>query len=92
MHLWVRQRKIRLLAKEQAVEMRHGVWGEQQILVRTECIVSVRQHSSPWQRRNGYANLVVHLPGEKWTAPFLQREEAEVLLNYLVACIETKGR
>lgn len=91
-HLWVWQRKFRLLVNEQSVEIRRGVWGVQQLLVRTERIVSVSLRSSPWQRRNGYASLVVQLPGEKWTAPFLRRSDAELLLNYLVAGIETEGR
>lgn len=91
-HLQVWQRKFRLLVNEQAVEIRRGVWGIQQLLVRTERIVSVSLRSSPWQRRKGYANLVLHLPGEKWTVPFLHRTDAEALLNYLVACIEGGDR
>jgi uncharacterized membrane protein YdbT with pleckstrin-like domain len=63
----------------------------QQLLVRCERIVSVSLRSSPWQRRHGYANLVLHLPGEKWTAPFLKRSDAEALVNFLVAAIETEG-
>lgn len=87
-HLQVWQRKFCLRVHAQAIEIKRGVWGIQQLLVRTERIVSVSLRSSPWQRRRGYANLVLHLPGEKWTAPFLRRADAEALLNYLVACIE----
>ncbi|MFN4286250.1 MAG: PH domain-containing protein [Lacibacter sp.] len=90
-HMWVWQHTFRLYVNSRAVEMRRGVWGVQQLLVRCERIVSVSLRSSPWQRRHGYANLVLHLPGEKWTAPFLKRSDAEALVNFLVAAIETEG-
>ncbi|MCU0387132.1 MAG: PH domain-containing protein [Chitinophagaceae bacterium] len=68
-----------------------GIWGRKYLLVALSNIVFVSVKTTPWQRKHGYANLVIYLPGEVWTVPYLRLKHASNLADEITMRIESKG-
>jgi putative membrane protein len=66
-----------------AIQVSRGTWGREQVVIYLNKIVSVSLHTSPFQRKHGYANLELHLPGKSWTIPYLTKEQADYWADYI---------
>ncbi len=73
---------------EEAIQISRGIWGREQLVIYLEKIVHVSIKTTPYQRSNGYANLVLHLPGKSWTIPYLTRKQADYWADYLILKME----
>jgi putative membrane protein len=81
-------KNYRIWITEDAIQISRGIWGSEQVVIYLDKIVSVAQHTSPYQRSNGYANLVLHMPGKSWVIPYLSREQADYWMDYITMKIE----
>ena len=70
------------------VQISRGIWGREQVVIYLDKIVSVALHTSPYQRSNGYANMVLHMPGRSWVIPYLSKEQADYWTDYITMKIE----
>jgi putative membrane protein len=63
------------------LQLYKGVWGRQHILLNWEKIQLATTTQSLYQRKKGYANLVLHTAGGSVTLPYLLQSEAITLQN-----------
>jgi uncharacterized membrane protein YdbT with pleckstrin-like domain len=80
--------KVRIHEGQLLIE--EGIWGRKYLLVALSKIVFVSVKTTPWQRRHGYANLVIFLPGQVWKVPYLKAERATQLADYITMMIESQ--
>ncbi len=85
---WVFVKKYIVNLFENTIWITKGIWGQNHLFIQYNKILHVSIHSSPWQRRHGYADLSLHLPGKVWKIPYLKEEEAKLLADYLLYHIE----
>ena len=81
-------KNYRIWITEDAIQISRGIWGSEQVVIYLDKIVSVALHTSPYQRSNGYANMVLHLPGKSWVIPYLSKEQADYWTDYITMKIE----
>lgn len=73
------------------LEIQKGIWGRRNLVVYLQKILFVSIRTSPWQRRQGFANLDLHLPGTVWTIPYLKVEQARCWADYITLKIEEES-
>ena len=81
-------RNYRIWITEDALQISRGIWGREQVVIYLPKIVSVTLRTTPFQRKNGYANLELHLPGKIWVIPYLKKEQANYWADYITLKIE----
>jgi membrane protein YdbS with pleckstrin-like domain len=73
---------------ENAIEIEKGVWGREHILLNLTDAESVAVETSLYQRRNGLANLRINTSATPVQIPFLQKDLAAFLADYVLYRIE----
>lgn len=79
-YIFVRNFKIHLY--KDYFFIHKGVWGRRHILVRWEKLQKMDLRQSPYQRRNGYAHLLLNTASSNLTIPYLDSKTAQEIINY----------
>ena len=85
---WVKYRKFKYWFNEQSIQIQRGIWGEENILLNYNKIQQVSIKTTPYQQRKKLATLELHMAGETVKIPFLAKEQAQFIVNFVLHCIE----
>lgn len=76
------RKKFRLWADQDAFQIRRGVLGIENLVVRWDMVQSVSLEQSIYQERKQLATLVLFTAGGRITVPYIRLDEAQDLMNY----------
>ena len=85
-------RKKRYGFNEEMLVIRGGTYGDKTELLPIYKIQSLSKNQSPYQRRNGLANLVVHTASGKVGIPYIDNGAAQNIMDEFLYRIETDKR
>ncbi|HEY8387502.1 MAG TPA: PH domain-containing protein [Parasegetibacter sp.] len=84
-------RRFRLKLSEEALFIHKGVWGTQEQLLRWNKIQKISIRQSRYQQKNNLANLYLHTAGGVLSAPFLELDLAQRIMDYALYKIEAEN-
>ncbi len=84
----VYQKNFRYWFNGVELQIEHGIWGRASMVIHVHKIIFVTIHTSPWQRKHGYASLEIQVAGGSWKIPYLKLEEAQMLADCILVRIE----
>lgn len=86
--LYIFRKNFSIWMHEDAIEIEKGVWGREHLLLNLTDAESVTVETSLYQRRNGLANLRINSSAKPLEIPFLQKDLATFLADYILYRIE----
>jgi putative membrane protein len=78
------QQKFRLWTEPDAFQIRRGILGIEELVVRWDMVQSVSLEQSIYQKTKQLATLVLYTAGGRITIPYIPLQEAQELMNYAV--------
>lgn len=85
---WLFQRRFRLWADTASLQIKKGVFGVEELVLRWNNIQSVRLSQSIYQRKHRLATLHFRTAGGIIKVPFIELQTAEKLMNFALYKIE----
>lgn len=82
------QKKFRLWTDHEALQIRKGILGKEELVLRWNMIQSASLQQSIYQEGRRLATLNLHTAGGVVTVPFIRLNEAREMLNYALFKIE----
>lgn len=90
-HTRVFTSRFRFFLEAEAIQLRKGVWGTHNALLRWDKIQKVSLRESMYQQKKHLATLVLHTAGGVVTLPYIKKQEAVQLMNYALFKAEISG-
>lgn len=84
----IRQRRFRFWYDEQTLQIRKGIWGTNELLLRFENVQQVEVKTSPFLRSRKLATLVFHASGDVVSIPYIPVEQAQFIADL---CLSKQG-
>jgi len=84
------QRRFRLWMDENALQIRRGVLGTTELVLRWDFIQSAGMEQSIYQRSHDLATIHLHTAGGTVTIPYITLPEAREIMNYALYKIEIR--
>lgn len=85
------QRKFRLWTDQHALQIKRGVMGREELVLRWDMIQSVSIQQSIYQEGRRLATVNLYTAGGTVTVPYIRLEEAREIINYALYKIESRG-
>jgi len=83
------QKKFRLWVDKEALQIKKGVWGRHELILKWNNIQSVQVEQSIYQRKHLLASLHLNTAGGIIDIPFIELHKAREIQNYALYKIET---
>ncbi|MGB8194881.1 MAG: PH domain-containing protein [Chitinophagaceae bacterium] len=83
------QRKFRLWADHEALQIRRGFFGREELVLRWDMIQSVSIQQSIYQEGRDLATVDLYTAGGLVTIPYVRIQEARAIMNYALYMIES---
>ena len=77
----IRQRRFRFWFDEHTLQIRKGIWGTNELLLRFEKVQQVEVKTSPFLRSRKLATLVFHASGDVVSLPYIPVEQAQFIAD-----------
>jgi putative membrane protein len=88
---WLFQRKFRLWANDEVLQIKKGVYGKEELILQWNKIQKVAHRQSIYQQRNGLATLRLFTAGGTVEIPFIGDRQAMRIMNYALYKTESSG-
>ncbi|OYZ03041.1 MAG: hypothetical protein B7Y37_00970 [Sphingobacteriia bacterium 28-36-52] len=85
---WMKYKKFRFWYNEYSIQIQKGIWGEENVLLNLNKTQHVVVKTTPFQRRKKIVTLELHTAGEKIIIPFLPIEQAQIIADKTLLCVE----
>ncbi len=82
------QKKFRLWIDNEALQIKKGVWGSHELILKWTHIQSINIEQSIYQRKNNLATLHLNTAGGIINIPFIELNKARAIQNYALYKIE----
>jgi len=82
-------RKFRYYLSEEAMQVRTGIWGIQNVLLRWDKIQKISVKQTLFQEKKGLATILLHTAGGTVLVPFIDKSDAFAIRDYALYKIET---
>lgn len=83
-------KKYKAFVSENCIKVFQGIWGSETYILKWHNIQGIAIKTSPFQRKNGLANLVIKTTDAPIVLPFIPVANAIFLYNYALVKMETK--
>ena len=88
---WLFQRKFRLWQEKEALQIRKGIFGRHELILKWNKIQSVHLQQSIYQRSHKLATIELYTAGGVITIPYVMLEQARQILNFALYKIESSA-
>jgi putative membrane protein len=88
---WLFCRKFRMWANDDVIQVRKGVYGLEELILKWNNIQMTRIFQSPYQRQKKLATVKIYTAGGTVVIPYITYHEAMAFVNYGLYKIETNS-
>ena len=90
-HYYIAWKNFRWETVPSGLQVLSGAWGRKYTLLKWSKIQQVHIHQSPYQRRNGLANIIFLTAGGRVVLPYLSLSSATELVDMVLYEVESKN-
>ena len=88
---WLFQRKFRLWANDDVIQIRKGIYGSEELILEWNKIQKIGQRQSIYQQKNGLATLRLSTAGGTVEIPFIEDKQAMRIMNFALYKTESSN-
>ncbi|MDP1972242.1 MAG: PH domain-containing protein, partial [Sediminibacterium sp.] len=85
---WVKYQKFTYWFSETSIQIKKGIWGEENVLLNFNKVQHVMIKSSPFQRHRNLVTVELHTAGETVKIPYITLEQAQYLADLALLNVE----
>ncbi|WP_295236986.1 PH domain-containing protein [Sediminibacterium sp.] len=85
---WVKYQKFTYWFSETSIQIKKGIWGEENVLLNFNKVQHVMIKSSPFQRHRNLVTVELHTAGETVIIPYITIEQAQYLADLALLNVE----
>ncbi|MEO5564645.1 MAG: PH domain-containing protein [Chitinophagaceae bacterium] len=88
-HSWLFHKKFRLWADKDVVQVKKGIYGVEELIMKWSNIQKTKLQQSPYQRQKQLATLKIYTAGGTVVIPYITYRQAIQIMNYALYKVET---
>jgi putative membrane protein len=89
LHSWLFQKKFRLWADREAIQIKKGIYGVEELILKWNNIQKTKLQQSHYQRRRQLATIKIYTAGGVIVIPYIVYQQALHIMNYALYKVES---